>query len=670
MGYRTVCTLRWALTISIFICLIGKAKSVFATDAKRPRMKIRTDILAKHHRERLGSHSRIENNRGDDDNNKVGIVNFDPRTRIRQNGLELHAHNTAVKTIPSAELSAKPSVSYKYGNANAIRDDNRLEKYNFHPNFKLLGSLTVLKIAQRIREVNLEKESMSLKHPSLNVSNFMLLPSRSSLVVPLTVSRLEQQIPTQRLSHTDELIQLGESQNGSSLNSSVNARPSSRFLSSMRTQSLRDLHDSELRLSYPSTSSTSTSSSSSPSSSSSSSSAVGAPPTLPFTLPLTSSQVLQKPTVLKQSELRTAHSMFFPSQLPGSIQPKDLRKQMNTEYPRLLKQLTFIGKPAIPFRGRQASEMYINIDKDSKAFESSISPFHSHMTILSDTLRSYQKHEYKVMKGKGESTKSKSMKKRSTGNTPNSNQTSNSDFGAHRNPPSVTTDARVPSIASPRILYHDDGSSLKDITNKTTNNHSSTYSKTHNIKNNKKSALSTKNLNQVQAKNNTTNIGVTNFGDFTSYVTERERLNSDRRQTQQTTRDYFTNTDATTAATFTTGRQPKYKPGSFYGPMDTFENIFPRKTLHIGGFFELSGAYPGNGQSDLDAALLAIEHVNDQHIIPGYRLELLFNDSKCWRLYVSLSQPSSLPLANLIAFLLESVYRSHFLSRLRLAVLF
>ncbi|CAG5136460.1 unnamed protein product, partial [Candidula unifasciata] len=54
----------------------------------------------------------------------------------------------------------------------------------------------------------------------------------------------------------------------------------------------------------------------------------------------------------------------------------------------------------------------------------------------------------------------------------------------------------------------------------------------------------------------------------------------------------------------------------------------PDNTLYIGGLFELSGRYVENGYSELDAALLAVDHINEKGFIPGYRLQLLFNDSK------------------------------------------
>ena len=54
-----------------------------------------------------------------------------------------------------------------------------------------------------------------------------------------------------------------------------------------------------------------------------------------------------------------------------------------------------------------------------------------------------------------------------------------------------------------------------------------------------------------------------------------------------------------------------------------------RTKLYIGGLFELSGSeHEANGKSELDAALLAVKHVNAMRVIPGYELKLLFNDTK------------------------------------------
>lgn len=59
------------------------------------------------------------------------------------------------------------------------------------------------------------------------------------------------------------------------------------------------------------------------------------------------------------------------------------------------------------------------------------------------------------------------------------------------------------------------------------------------------------------------------------------------------------------------------------------------KQLHIGALFELSdeggnsstGGGAG-GQSDLAAAKMAIRDINDKQFVPGYHLELIYNDTK------------------------------------------
>ncbi|KAH9505705.1 hypothetical protein Btru_055553 [Bulinus truncatus] len=71
-------------------------------------------------------------------------------------------------------------------------------------------------------------------------------------------------------------------------------------------------------------------------------------------------------------------------------------------------------------------------------------------------------------------------------------------------------------------------------------------------------------------------------------------------------------------------------PGFNWNPVtdDRVSEDVPVRTLHIGGLFELSSRDGPNGYSELDAALLAIDHINDKNIIPGYKLKLLYNDSK------------------------------------------
>ena len=60
----------------------------------------------------------------------------------------------------------------------------------------------------------------------------------------------------------------------------------------------------------------------------------------------------------------------------------------------------------------------------------------------------------------------------------------------------------------------------------------------------------------------------------------------------------------------------------------SFEMNTSFKTIYIGGLFELSGIRGSNGLSELIAAKLAVEHVNNKNAVPGYRMRLLFNNTK------------------------------------------
>ncbi|XP_071087833.1 gamma-aminobutyric acid type B receptor subunit 2-like [Haliotis cracherodii] len=52
--------------------------------------------------------------------------------------------------------------------------------------------------------------------------------------------------------------------------------------------------------------------------------------------------------------------------------------------------------------------------------------------------------------------------------------------------------------------------------------------------------------------------------------------------------------------------------------------------LYIGGLFELSGAtHAESGLSELRAAQLAVKHINEYGVVPGFNLELLYKDTKC-----------------------------------------
>lgn len=54
-----------------------------------------------------------------------------------------------------------------------------------------------------------------------------------------------------------------------------------------------------------------------------------------------------------------------------------------------------------------------------------------------------------------------------------------------------------------------------------------------------------------------------------------------------------------------------------------------RRTLHIGGLFELSDTIGAqNGRSELAAAEMAVRHINQQDVVSGYTLKLVHNDTK------------------------------------------
>ena len=52
------------------------------------------------------------------------------------------------------------------------------------------------------------------------------------------------------------------------------------------------------------------------------------------------------------------------------------------------------------------------------------------------------------------------------------------------------------------------------------------------------------------------------------------------------------------------------------------------KKLYIGGLFELSDtSYTKTGTSELAAATLALKHINEKQFIPGYYLDMVYNDT-------------------------------------------
>ena len=53
------------------------------------------------------------------------------------------------------------------------------------------------------------------------------------------------------------------------------------------------------------------------------------------------------------------------------------------------------------------------------------------------------------------------------------------------------------------------------------------------------------------------------------------------------------------------------------------------KIIYIGGLFPLSGtSFSRNGRIDLQAACMAIDHVNQQNFIRGHKLVMYYNDTQ------------------------------------------
>ncbi|CAN7949888.1 unnamed protein product [Ixodes pacificus] len=70
-------------------------------------------------------------------------------------------------------------------------------------------------------------------------------------------------------------------------------------------------------------------------------------------------------------------------------------------------------------------------------------------------------------------------------------------------------------------------------------------------------------------------------------------------------------------------------------PVRSFDFGARRKVVYVLGLFELTGPCDAarGGLSEKAAANLAIRHVNERDVVPGYRLEMYDNDTKV--LYVS-----------------------------------
>eukprot|EP00057_Strongylocentrotus_purpuratus_P002782 XP_003725244.1 PREDICTED: gamma-aminobutyric acid type B receptor subunit 1 [Strongylocentrotus purpuratus] len=54
------------------------------------------------------------------------------------------------------------------------------------------------------------------------------------------------------------------------------------------------------------------------------------------------------------------------------------------------------------------------------------------------------------------------------------------------------------------------------------------------------------------------------------------------------------------------------------------------RNIFVGGLFPLTGSpVSANGKLDLEAACMALNHVNEQQVLEGYRLVMYFNDTQC-----------------------------------------
>ena len=63
------------------------------------------------------------------------------------------------------------------------------------------------------------------------------------------------------------------------------------------------------------------------------------------------------------------------------------------------------------------------------------------------------------------------------------------------------------------------------------------------------------------------------------------------------------------------------------------------RNIYIGGLFELSGIRGSNGLSELKSAELAVNDVNDKNVVPGYRMNLLYNNTQVRPLTLVATKP-------------------------------
>lgn len=59
------------------------------------------------------------------------------------------------------------------------------------------------------------------------------------------------------------------------------------------------------------------------------------------------------------------------------------------------------------------------------------------------------------------------------------------------------------------------------------------------------------------------------------------------------------------------------------------------RNIFVGGLFPLTGSpVSANGKLDLEAACMALNHVNEQQVLEGYRLVMYFNDTQVGQLFI------------------------------------
>ncbi|XP_049268097.1 gamma-aminobutyric acid type B receptor subunit 2 [Rhipicephalus sanguineus] len=68
-----------------------------------------------------------------------------------------------------------------------------------------------------------------------------------------------------------------------------------------------------------------------------------------------------------------------------------------------------------------------------------------------------------------------------------------------------------------------------------------------------------------------------------------------------------------------------------FQPLSSVDDGEARKTVYLLGLFELTGSCEAarGGRAERAAARLAIRHVNERNVVPGHRLEMYYNDTRC-----------------------------------------